>query len=72
MSRKVKVMTPAARRRAQKRELKKEMARVAEFVFREVRAGLAVLDEPLPGADQGVVIEGRIVGDAIITEAETD
>jgi hypothetical protein len=66
------IMSAAARTRARRRALRAEMARVAAFVEREVRLGLAVLDEPMPGADQGVILEARIIGDEIITEAETD
>jgi hypothetical protein len=65
-----KVMTPAARVRARRRELRAEMARVVE----KMRLALAVLDdEPMPGAERGVILEGKIVdGDKIVTEAETD
>jgi hypothetical protein len=63
-----KVMTAAARRRAQRRELRKEIARLLKLA----EEGLALLDEPMPGADQGVILEARIIGDKIVTEAETD
>jgi hypothetical protein len=50
-----------------KREMLAELRRLQA---RSARL-LAEFDEPI-GAVPGVVIEGRIVGDAIITEAETD
>jgi hypothetical protein len=63
------VMSPAARARARRRALRAEMARVAELVEREVRAGLAVLDEPTMGTERDdVVLDGRIIGDEIITD----
>jgi hypothetical protein len=63
------VMSPAARARSRRRALRAEMARVAELVEREVRAGLAVLDEPTMGTERDdVVLDGRIIGDEIITD----
>jgi hypothetical protein len=66
------VRTPARERRerAYRRYLRAEMVRVAAFVEREVRLGLAVLDEPMPGAEHGVVIEGRIEGDRVIVDGD--
>jgi thymidine phosphorylase len=65
-------MTSAARARQRRRELRKEMARVAAFVEREVRAGLAVLDEPVTsmvGTKRDVVVlEGKVEGDRVIVD----
>jgi hypothetical protein len=71
MTRRRQVMTPAARRRARLRELKKEGARLLKLAAE----GLAEFDRlhpPTPRAEHAVVIEGRIVGDKIITEAEAE
>jgi hypothetical protein len=67
--------TARAREMALRRELKKEMLRFAESLSLKARAGIEELDRlhpPAAGADAGVVLEGRIIGDTIITEAETD
>ena len=61
------VMTPRARKMAMKREMLAEIARLQQMAARL----LAEFDEPI-GAVPGVVIEGRIVGDKIITEAEAE
>jgi hypothetical protein len=58
------VMSSAARRRAQKREVKKEILRLMKLA----RAGLAELDGPAMGAESDVVLEGRIVDGEIITD----
>jgi hypothetical protein len=67
-----KVMTPAARARARRRELKREMVRLLKLA----EQGLAEFDRlhrpPTDAKRDGVVIEGRIVGDKIITEAEAE
>ncbi len=61
------VMTARARKMAMKREMLAEIARLQQMAARL----LAEFDEPI-GAVPGVVIEGRIVGDKIITEAEAE
>jgi hypothetical protein len=72
MSRRRAVMTPAARARAQRRALKQQMKDVAAFVERQVREGLAVLDEPALGDGHAVVLEGRVVEGTIVIEAEAE
>ena len=57
------VMTPRARKMAFKREMLAEIARLQQMAARL----LAEFDEPI-GAVPGVVIEGRIEGDKIITD----
>jgi hypothetical protein len=56
------------RERARRRALKREMVRDAEKVRRQLAELVAELDEPMPGAEHAVVIEGRIIGDEIVTE----
>jgi hypothetical protein len=60
--------TPRARKMAMKREMLAEIARQQQMAARL----LAELDAPTPRADRAVVLEGKIIGDKIITEAETD
>jgi hypothetical protein len=58
------VMTPRARKMAMKREMLAEIARLQQMAARL----LAEFDEPIPGADQGVVIEGHISGNEIVVD----
>ena len=58
-------LTRERRARARRRELKREMARLAAEL---ARLALAELDAPTPRADRDVVIEARIIGDEIITD----
>jgi hypothetical protein len=62
-----KVMTPAARRRAQRRALRAEIVRLMKLA----EQGLTELDrlrQPTMGAHPAVVIEGRIVDGKSITD----
>ena len=56
------------RERARRRALKAEMVREIERLRAMAARALAELDEPLPRADQGVVIEGRIAGNEIVVD----
>ena len=60
------------RERAYRRHLRQEMARIGEIVEQKTREALAVLDEPTPRSDHAVVLEGRIVGEKIVIEAEAE
>jgi hypothetical protein len=63
------------RERTRRRAERLEMLRFAERLQQRARADIVELDRlrwPALGAERGVVIEGRIVGDKIVTEAETD
>jgi hypothetical protein len=51
---------------AMKREMLAEIARLQQMAARL----LAEFDEPMPGVDQGVVIEGRIEGDRVIVDGD--
>jgi hypothetical protein len=66
------IMSDAARTRARRQALRRELARVAEIVRRKTAEALAVLDEPTMGAEQAVILEGRIIGDTIVNEAEAE
>jgi hypothetical protein len=62
-----KVMTPAARKRAWKREMLAEIDRLQEMAAQ----GLAELDALFPrapDAKRGTVLEGRIEGDTVVVD----
>jgi hypothetical protein len=67
-------MSPTAQVRAQRRKLRQLMHDVAEFARQKKAEALAELvaelDEPMPRADQGVVIEARIVGNEVIVDGD--
>jgi hypothetical protein len=48
---------------------KKEKHRIVEYIEQRAREGLAELDA-LPGAEQGIVLEGKVEGDRIEIEVE--
>jgi len=61
-------VSKAARVRRQRQALRAELERVSEFVERETRLALALLDEPAMCAEPAVALEGRVEGEAIVVD----
>ena len=66
----VRTQTREMRERARRRALKREMVRDAEKVRRQLAELVAELDEPMPGAEHAVVLEGHIEGDQVIVDGD--
>ncbi len=69
---KARVMSPLARVRAQRRELRQLMARVSQAAKQRLREAIeeGLIEGHIEGDDQVVVLDGRIIKGKIIIDTD--